>query len=174
MPSIDSPASPRSMRLVSEGARDQAACPPRTPCNFPLDSAQLAANNCLHPHAIHFAARKGRPNGNDDSEARLQPHRSRRQAGGGKGAGLRRVVSMPHPPRPPERVDAAARRPGHPRHDHLVRVAGRERRGGLLGLFALGLVVALPVFAVYGVLYASPADSRWHECGHGTAFKTPG
>ena len=32
---------------------------------------------------------------------------------------------------------------------------------------------ALPVFAVYGVLYASPADSRWHECGHGTAFKTP-
>ncbi len=27
-------------------------------------------------------------------------------------------------------------------------------------------------FAVYGVLYASACDSRWHECGHGTAFKT--
>jgi MocE subfamily Rieske [2Fe-2S] domain protein len=27
-------------------------------------------------------------------------------------------------------------------------------------------------FAVYGVLYASTSDSRWHEAGHGTAFKT--
>jgi fatty acid desaturase len=25
----------------------------------------------------------------------------------------------------------------------------------------------------YGVLYGSATDSRWHECGHGTAFKTP-
>ncbi|MBS0633218.1 MAG: NADH:ubiquinone reductase (Na(+)-transporting) subunit F [Verrucomicrobia bacterium] len=25
---------------------------------------------------------------------------------------------------------------------------------------------------VYGVLYASTSDSRWHEAGHGTAFKT--
>ena len=31
---------------------------------------------------------------------------------------------------------------------------------------------ALPFFLVYGVLYASAADSRWHECGHGTAFRT--
>jgi fatty acid desaturase len=29
----------------------------------------------------------------------------------------------------------------------------------------------IPVFAIYGVLYAA-AGSRWHECGHGTAFKT--
>src|SRR5512140_3765346 len=27
-------------------------------------------------------------------------------------------------------------------------------------------------FAIYGVLYASTSDSRWHESGHGTAFKT--
>jgi MocE subfamily Rieske [2Fe-2S] domain protein len=27
-------------------------------------------------------------------------------------------------------------------------------------------------FAIYGVLYASTSDSRWHEAGHGTAFKT--
>ena len=26
---------------------------------------------------------------------------------------------------------------------------------------------------LYGVLYGSASDSRWHECGHGTAFKTP-
>ncbi len=30
---------------------------------------------------------------------------------------------------------------------------------------------ALP-YAVYSVLYASTSDSRWHETGHGTAFKT--
>lgn len=26
-------------------------------------------------------------------------------------------------------------------------------------------------FSIYGVLYASTSDSRWHESGHGTAFK---
>ncbi len=31
---------------------------------------------------------------------------------------------------------------------------------------------ALPAFLLYGTLYCSPADSRWHEAGHGTAFKT--
>ena len=31
---------------------------------------------------------------------------------------------------------------------------------------------SLPFFLAYGVLYGSSTDSRWHECGHGTAFKT--
>ena len=31
---------------------------------------------------------------------------------------------------------------------------------------------AVPFFVVYGVLYGSACDSRWHECGHGTAFRT--
>ncbi len=30
-----------------------------------------------------------------------------------------------------------------------------------------------PFWLGYGVLYASASDSRWHECGHGTAFRTP-
>jgi len=30
-----------------------------------------------------------------------------------------------------------------------------------------------PFWLGYSVLYASASDSRWHECGHGTAFKTP-
>jgi fatty acid desaturase len=30
----------------------------------------------------------------------------------------------------------------------------------------------VPFFLVYGVFYASASDSRWHECGHGTAFRT--
>lgn len=31
---------------------------------------------------------------------------------------------------------------------------------------------ALLTYMVYSVLYASTSDSRWHESGHGTAFKT--
>jgi fatty acid desaturase len=31
---------------------------------------------------------------------------------------------------------------------------------------------AVPFLAAYGVLYGSTSDSRWHEAGHGTAFKT--
>ncbi len=30
----------------------------------------------------------------------------------------------------------------------------------------------IPAFFVYGTLYGSVSDSRWHECGHRTAFKT--
>lgn len=49
---------------------------------------------------------------------------------------------------------------------------------GLLALTATGAVflwgswLGLMFLAVYGVLYGSACDSRWHECGHGTAFKT--
>jgi fatty acid desaturase len=49
---------------------------------------------------------------------------------------------------------------------------------GLIGLFAgLGIAFwgtwwALPFFGAYGLLYGSTSDSRWHEAGHGTAFKT--
>ncbi len=32
---------------------------------------------------------------------------------------------------------------------------------------------AIPFLLAYGVLYGSSSDSRWHECGHGTAFRTP-
>jgi len=31
---------------------------------------------------------------------------------------------------------------------------------------------SIPFFLAYGVLYGSGGDSRWHECGHGTAFRT--
>ena len=31
----------------------------------------------------------------------------------------------------------------------------------------------MPFFLCYGVLYSLSTDSRWHECGHDTAFKTP-
>ena len=41
-----------------------------------------------------------------------------------------------------------------------------------LGIYTWGTWAAVPVFIVYGVLYGSASDSRWHECGHGTPFKT--
>ncbi len=52
---------------------------------------------------------------------------------------------------------------------------------GLMVVFAtIGVVtwgenwwISLPAFFCYGVLYGSGGDSRWHEAGHGTAFKTP-
>ncbi|HPC46676.1 MAG TPA: LysE family transporter, partial [Deltaproteobacteria bacterium] len=43
---------------------------------------------------------------------------------------------------------------------------------GALGVAAWGTLWAVPVFVVYGALYCGAADSRWHEAGHGTAFKT--
>ena len=43
---------------------------------------------------------------------------------------------------------------------------------GALGFHFWGTLWAIPCFIVYGVFYGSAGDSRWHECGHGTAFKT--
>ena len=40
------------------------------------------------------------------------------------------------------------------------------------GIYFWGTWWCVPFFFVYGVLYGSSSDSRWHECGHGTAFKT--
>jgi fatty acid desaturase len=49
---------------------------------------------------------------------------------------------------------------------------------GLMVVFAaIGIALwpswwSAPFWLAYGVLYGSASDSRWHECGHGTAFKT--
>ena len=43
---------------------------------------------------------------------------------------------------------------------------------GAGGVATWGTWWAVPFFLVYGVLYGSACDSRWHECGHGTAFRT--
>ena len=39
-------------------------------------------------------------------------------------------------------------------------------------LWQAGSWWAVVPFMIYGVLYGSTSDSRWHESGHGTAFKT--
>jgi fatty acid desaturase len=47
---------------------------------------------------------------------------------------------------------------------HVVFAAG--------GIWFWGSWAAVPFWLAYGVLYGSACDSRWHECGHGTAFRT--
>jgi fatty acid desaturase len=50
--------------------------------------------------------------------------------------------------------------------------------GSMIVLAGMGIALwptwwSAPFWLAYGVLYGSASDSRWHECGHGTAFKTP-
>ena len=47
---------------------------------------------------------------------------------------------------------------------HVVLAAG--------GILLWGTWWCVPFWIGYGVIYGSACDSRWHECGHGTAFKT--
>ena len=42
----------------------------------------------------------------------------------------------------------------------------------IAGITLWGSWAAVPFWAIYGVMYGSAMDSRWHECGHGTAFRT--
>jgi fatty acid desaturase len=55
--------------------------------------------------------------------------------------------------------------------DTIIWIAALLISGGL-GAYFWGTWWCVPFFIVYGVLYGAAADSRWHECGHGTAFKT--
>ena len=41
-----------------------------------------------------------------------------------------------------------------------------------VGIWLWPSLWSAPFWLAYGVLYGSAMDSRWHECGHGTAFKT--
>jgi fatty acid desaturase len=50
---------------------------------------------------------------------------------------------------------------------------GALTASGIAGASLWGTWWCAPFFLIYGVLYGSATDSRWHECGHGTAFKTP-
>lgn len=43
---------------------------------------------------------------------------------------------------------------------------------GILAWWSWGTWYAIPAFMAYGVFYASCGESRWHECSHGTPFRT--
>ncbi len=42
---------------------------------------------------------------------------------------------------------------------------------GYAAVLSWGTWWAIPAFLIYGTIYSS-SDARWHECGHGTPFKT--
>ena len=49
--------------------------------------------------------------------------------------------------------------------------------GLMVGFAGAGIALwgswrSAPFWLAYGLLYGSAMDSRWHECGHGTAFRT--
>ena len=75
-------------------------------------------------------------------------------------------------PVPKEKMrELLVRRDGPAIRDTLLWFALLFIFGGC-GYLLWGTWWAIIPFAIYGVLYGSVSDSRWHESGHGTAFKT--
>lgn len=60
---------------------------------------------------------------------------------------------------------------GRALRDAALWLGGLIVSGGLAAVF-WGTWWCIPFFIVYGTLYGSASDARWHECGHGTAFRT--
>src|SRR5579872_6805062 len=73
---------------------------------------------------------------------------------------------------PRARLKELMKRSDHPATRDTILWIGGLIVTGALGAWFWGSWWCVPFFAVYGVLYGSGGDSRWHECGHGTAFKT--
>jgi fatty acid desaturase len=73
---------------------------------------------------------------------------------------------------PRKRMKELMRRTDGPAVRDTVIWLGLLAVSGTLGGLLWGSWWAVPCFLVYGVLYGSAGDSRWHESGHGTAFRT--
>jgi len=73
---------------------------------------------------------------------------------------------------PRKRMKELMRRSDYPAIRDTVIWLGLILLFGGLAIAFWGTWWALPFFLVYGTLYGSTSDSRWHETGHGTAFKT--
>ena len=76
------------------------------------------------------------------------------------------------PPIDPERLRALQARTNARAARDTILWLGLLAVFGYLAFRALGSWWAVPAFMVYGALYGGAGDSRWHECGHGTAFRT--
>ena len=73
---------------------------------------------------------------------------------------------------PRKRMQELMRRSDQPALRDTAVWIGLALLGAGAGIALWGTWWAVPCFLVYGVLYGSASDSRWHEAGHGTAFKT--
>ena len=69
----------------------------------------------------------------------------------------------PHGPHGPPQPSPCLRR-----HLWAVLILGC----GTLAFMSLGTWWAVPAFAAFGTIWGGSADSRWHESGHGTVFRT--
>jgi fatty acid desaturase/nitrite reductase/ring-hydroxylating ferredoxin subunit len=76
------------------------------------------------------------------------------------------------PPIDPLRLQELTRRTNRRAARDVVLWLALLVAAGTVAWFSLGSWWAIPAFFVYGTLYGSSADSRWHECGHGTAFRS--
>ena len=73
---------------------------------------------------------------------------------------------------PRKRMKELMRRSDQPALRDTAIWLGLLALSGALGFWLWGSWLAVPCFLVYGVLYGSAGDSRWHEAGHGTPFRT--
>ena len=85
--------------------------------------------------------------------------------------GLAEATWYASPVPKPEMRKLLQRRDGPPARDAIVWFA-LLIGSGVAGFLLWPSWWAVLPFAIYGVLYGSSSDSRWHEHGHGTAFKT--
>jgi len=77
-----------------------------------------------------------------------------------------------HTPIPRKRLKELMQRSDQPAiRDTIIHIAAFVVTG--VGAFLTwGSWWSVPFFIAYGALYGSSMDSRWHECGHRTAFRT--
>jgi fatty acid desaturase len=76
-----------------------------------------------------------------------------------------------HPDIPRKRMKELMRRSDKPALRDTALWLGLLIVFGVAGGLTWGTWLTVPCFIAYGVLYGSATDSRWHESGHGTAFK---
>lgn len=76
------------------------------------------------------------------------------------------------PPVPRERMKAFMRRSDFPALWHLLLWFALIAGLGVLTFLTWGTWWAVPVYLLYCNVLTSSSDPRWHECGHGTAFRT--
>ena len=82
------------------------------------------------------------------------------------------VAEWYHTPIPRARLKELMKRSDGPAIRDTAIWIGAFLVSGIGGYLTWGTWWCVPFFIVYGVLYGSSSDSRWHECGHGTAFRT--
>ncbi len=76
------------------------------------------------------------------------------------------------PPIPRERLKELTKRSDFPALWHILLWFSLIAGSGVVAYLVWPSWWAVPAFWVYSTLVVGSADSRWHECGHRTAFKT--